>query len=116
MQSCLQISVVYALAQRQVVLDLELPADTTARQAAVQSGMQEYFPGLDTATVALGVYGEHVSDDYVMQAGDRLELYRDLVMDPMQLRRQRALTAKAAEEAAATTTNKTSAPSVKNKD
>lgn len=84
------ISAVYALADRQVLLEFEVDEDTNARQAALSSGLQEYFQDLDLSAVTLGVYGEPVDDDYVMQAGDRLELYRDLVMDPMELRRQRA--------------------------
>ena len=92
----LQISVVYAEAKRQVVLDMEVPAETTAREAAQLSRMPDFFSELDTTTAALGVYGEHVSDDYILQSGDRLEFYRDLVMDPMQLRRQRASSDKSA--------------------
>lgn len=84
------ISAVYALADRQVVLEFEVDAGTSARQAALSSGLQEYFQDLDLSVIALGVYGESVEDGYQMQAGDRLELYRDLVMDPMELRRQRA--------------------------
>lgn len=84
------VSAVYALANRQVVLEFEVDEGTSARQAALLSGLQEYFNDLDLAAISLGVFGESVDDDYVMQAGDRLELYRELEMDPMELRRQRA--------------------------
>lgn len=77
---------------------MHVPPQTTAREAALMSDMADFFPEItiDPGTLALGVYGEHVADDYVLQPGDRLELYRDLVMDPMQIRRQRALTDKLA--------------------
>lgn len=88
----MKISAVYALANRQVVLEFEVDEDTSAREAARLSGLQEYFQDLDLSAIALGVFGQPVKDDYVMKAGERLELYRDLVMDPMELRRQRAST------------------------
>jgi len=84
------VDVVYALAERQVVLQVACSSGQTARGLAVFSGMNVYFTELDTATVALGVFGELVSDDYVIEEGDRLELYRDLLLDPMEQRRQRA--------------------------
>jgi len=56
----------------------------------LSSGIDAYFDSLDTATVSLGVFGESVSDDYVIEPGDRLELYRELLLDPMEQRRQRA--------------------------
>lgn len=106
MSQPLQISVVYALAERQVVFDMEIPAGTTARDAAQLSRMPDFFSELDTAAVALGVFGEHVSDDYVMRPGDRLEFYRELVMDPMQLRRQRASADQSAKTAKASSSKK----------
>ena len=84
------ITVVYALAERQVVVEVDVPEGTTARNAAKESGLQQYFQTLDLSAVSLGVYGEHVTDDHILEEGDRLELYRDLLMDPMELRRKRA--------------------------
>jgi len=84
------IEVVYALAERQVVLRVLCHSGQTARELAVGSGMDAYFTALDLATVPLGVFGETVSDDYVVEEGDRLELYRELLTDPMEQRRQRA--------------------------
>jgi len=84
------VAVVYALAERQVQLELAVAAGTTAREVACQSGLEHYFPELDLQACPLGVYGEAVGDDYVVEAGDRVELYRELVLDPMELRRERA--------------------------
>ena len=84
------VEVVYALAERQVVLQVVCNSGQTARELALSSGIDAYFDSLDTATVSLGVFGESVSDDYVLEPGDRLELYRELLLDPMEQRRQRA--------------------------
>jgi len=44
----------------------------------------------DPATVALGVFGQTENDEYELQAGDRIEIYRPLEQDPKEWRRQRA--------------------------
>ena len=45
------------------------------------------FPELDIARLTLGVYGEVVADDYVVQPGDRVEIYRPLLNEPREQRR-----------------------------
>lgn len=91
------VEVVYALAEKQKLLRLSLPHGTTVRQAALQSGMQVHFPGLDLAHSPLGVFGKAVSkpDERVLEDGERVEIYRPLIADPKEVRKQRA--AKAAQ-------------------
>jgi putative ubiquitin-RnfH superfamily antitoxin RatB of RatAB toxin-antitoxin module len=91
------VEVVYALAEKQKLLRLSLPRGTTVRQAALQSGMQVHFPGLDLANSPLGVFGKAVSkpDERVLEDGERVEIYRPLIADPKEVRKQRA--AKAAQ-------------------
>ncbi|MCQ4313030.1 RnfH family protein [Pseudomonas stutzeri] len=94
------IEVVYALANKQKLLRLTVPQDTTVRQAAVLSGMDGFFPGLDLATAPLGVFGKAVPkpDERVLEEGERVEIYRPLIADPKEVRKQRA--AKAAQNKA----------------
>ena len=64
-----------------------------ARQAvfaALEHGLDLEGSGVEAESVKLGVFGEHVQDDYTLNDGDRVELYRPLQQDPMELRRQRA--------------------------
>ena len=84
-------SVVYGLAQRQIVLEKSSDESLTARQAAIGCGMEKYFPELDASSISLAVYGELVDDDYHLQDGDRLEMLRELLLDPKEQRRRRAL-------------------------
>lgn len=49
------IEVVYALAERQKLLRLSVPAGTTVREAALRSGMQQFFPELDLSQAPLGI-------------------------------------------------------------
>lgn len=91
------VEVVYALADKQKLLRLSVPYGTTVRQAALQSGMQAHFPALDLHNSPLGIFGKAVSkpDERVLEEGERVEIYRPLIADPKEVRKQRA--AKAAQ-------------------
>jgi putative ubiquitin-RnfH superfamily antitoxin RatB of RatAB toxin-antitoxin module len=91
------VEVAYALADQQKLLRLHLPHGTTVRQAALQSGMQEYFPDLDLLNGPLGIFGKAVAkpEERVLEEGERVEIYRPLIADPKEVRKQRA--AKAAQ-------------------
>lgn len=97
------IEVAYALADKQKLLRLSLPCGTTVRQAAVQSGMQVHFPGLDLQNSPLGIFGKAVSkpDERVLEDGERVEIYRPLLADPKEVRKQRAAKAALAKAEAA---------------
>ncbi|WP_439886357.1 RnfH family protein [Pseudomonas sp. MBLB4123] len=86
------VEVVYALADKQKLLRLTLPHGTTVRQAALQSGMEAHFPGLDLASSPLGIFGKAVAkpDERVLEDGERVEIYRPLIADPKEVRKQRA--------------------------
>ncbi len=86
------VEVVYALAHKQKLLRLSVPHGTTVRQAALLSGMDAHFPGLDLAACPLGIFGKAVSkpDERVLEEGERVEIYRPLIADPKEVRKQRA--------------------------
>ncbi|KFJ90181.1 MAG: RnfH family protein [Pseudomonas sp.] len=94
------IEVVYALAERQKLLRLSVPTGTTVREAALRSGMQQFFPELDLSQAPLGIFGKAVSkpEEQVLEEGERVEIYRPLIADPKEVRKQRAAKAKAREE------------------
>ena len=86
------IEVAYALAHKQKINSLRVAVGTSARQAVLQSALDELFPGLDLATVPLGVFSRALPkpDEYEVKEGDRIELYRQLLVDPKEVRKQRA--------------------------
>ncbi|UFQ96909.1 RnfH family protein [Pseudomonas wenzhouensis] len=94
------VEVVYALAERQKLLRLSVPQGTTVREAALRSGLQQFFPGLDLSQAPLGIFGKAVSkpEERVLEEGERVEIYRPLIADPKEVRKQRAAKAKAREE------------------
>lgn len=94
------VEVVYALADKQKLLSLTVPAGTTVREAAERSAMDSFFVGLDLASAPLGIFGKAVArpDERVLKEGERVEIYRPLIADPKEVRKQRA--AKAAQKKA----------------
>ena len=81
------IEVSYALPGVQRILSLRVPAESTARRAVLLSCIDALFPEIDAAGCPLGVFGAAVADDYRLEDGDRLEIYRSLENDPMEARR-----------------------------
>lgn len=67
---------------------LQLPKDSTAAEALAQSTLYQDHP--ETKDMPYGVFGERCAADTRLADGDRLEVYRPLVFDPMESRRRRA--------------------------
>ena len=86
----LNVEVVYALRERQTVLAVQVPPGTTAISAVHRSGILQCHPDIDAQNLELGVFGNAVGHDHAVQEGDRVELYRPLLSDPMEKRKRRA--------------------------
>jgi len=88
-----KVSVVMAFADRQHVMILDVSDTCSARSAvdmAVANGLDVQHDAFSVNDAPLGVFGERVADDTTLVANDRVEIYRPLQQDPMDLRRQRA--------------------------
>lgn len=96
-EDMIEVEVVYADIDRQVLLSVKVPAVATVREALQQSGVGKEFPELNLADCPVGIFGKVISDpdSRLVKAGDRIEIYRPLLADPKEVRRLRA--AKAAE-------------------
>ena len=90
----IRVEVVYATPARQVVKTLTLPAGSNVEAAIRASGLLEEFPEIDLGVNRAGVFGEIVSLDESLEGGERVEIYRPLIADPKEVRRQRAKTKK----------------------
>jgi len=90
------IEVAYATAEQQTLLRLPVPVGTTMSEAVQRSGILQRFPEIDPATVTLGIFSrmEKAPARRVLQEGDRVEIYRPLLIDPMEARKARAEKAK----------------------
>jgi putative ubiquitin-RnfH superfamily antitoxin RatB of RatAB toxin-antitoxin module len=83
-------TVVYARPDVQWELPVCLPLGATLVEAVLASGLLARAPELDAATVDLGVYNRPLGPATPLRDGDRIEVYRPLVVDPMMARRLRA--------------------------
>lgn len=86
----LDVEVAFAAPESQVLLALKVPASATVADAIRASGIQDRFPDYPLAALQVGVWGRVVSSGRQLQAGDRVEIYRELEIDPMEARRVRA--------------------------
>lgn len=86
----LRARVVYALADRQVSVDLQLPRGTSLTEAVNRSGLLHRFPEAAARPLACAIYGRAVPLTYELRDGDRIEVLRPLLIDPKQSRREAA--------------------------
>jgi len=95
MAETIRVEVVYALPERQEIASLNLPAGSTAGQAIEASGLLAKFPEIDLARNKLGIYAKLAKPDTALRDRDRVEIYRPLIADPKEVRKQRAAEGKA---------------------
>lgn len=88
----IKVEVAYATPEKQLIIEVEISPGTTMREAALNSGIDKEFPGLDVAAAPMGLFGRKVAkpEQEVLREGDRVEIYRPLIIDPKQARLNRA--------------------------
>lgn len=83
------IEVAYACSSSQTVVRMKFQ-DMTAEQAIERSGILDQYPEIDLAINRIGIFGNRIRLSQRARPGDRIEIYRPLVIDPRQARRMRA--------------------------
>lgn len=86
----MKVELVYIDTDEEFIVSLDMAAAATVADAVEQSQVLDKFPSLKAIDYQLGIYSQEVSAETRLQAGDRVEVYRPLVLDPMEVRRQRA--------------------------
>lgn len=88
----INVEVAYALPEKQVIRAVNVDAGTTIGAAIVQSGIMMDFPELEfeLEDAKVGIFGKAAAMTTVLSDGDRVEIYRPLIADPKEVRRQRA--------------------------
>jgi uncharacterized protein len=84
------VEVAYASPEQQVILALKIPEGSTVEQAIKASGLLNHFPGITWADITAGIFGSVCKLDQPLKQADRVEIYRPLIHDPKEARRQRA--------------------------
>jgi putative ubiquitin-RnfH superfamily antitoxin RatB of RatAB toxin-antitoxin module len=86
----LNIEVVYALPNEQVLFKVVVPQGATVIDAINLSGVLTLHPEIDLEINKLGIYGKLGKTDTLLRDRDRVEIYRPLLADPKEIRRRRA--------------------------
>jgi len=85
----MRIEVAYALANEQLILPVDVPVDATIEEAVQLSGIAKKFDDINLDKLLVGVFGTQKKLYDTLREGDRVELYRDLIIDPKQARKNR---------------------------
>lgn len=91
--SKINIEIVCVVAEKQKCVSLSVPMGTTAKEAIVLSQLAQEFSQINLDHLDIGVYSEKITEDYILSDNDRIEIYQPLLLDPKDLRRQKALIA-----------------------
>ena len=87
----MHIEVVLAMPEKQELVALDLAVGATVADAIEQSGIVALFEDFKLDTSKVGIFGQKVAQTQELRDGDRVEIYRPLLVDPKEIRRQRAL-------------------------
>lgn len=90
MSAKIVVEVAYALPEKQYLQRVTLQEGATVEEAIRASGLLELRTDIDLAKNKVGIYSRPTKLADVVHYGDRVEIYRPLIADPKELRRQRA--------------------------
>ena len=103
MSESINVEIVYALPDAQEIISLKLSQGATVKLAVEQSGMLEKYPEIDLAKNKLGIFAKLTKPDAILRDRDRVEIYRPLIADPKEVRKQRAAEGKVMKKGAGDT-------------
>lgn len=84
------VEIAYALPHKQMIIPVRVHEGTNAEAAILASGITNKFPEIDLSNSKIGIFGKLCKPDTVLRDMDRVEIYRALIADPKEVRRQRA--------------------------
>lgn len=85
------VEVTYAEPLKQDIISLDVEPGITAIEAVALSGIQEKFASIgDLDSLELGIFSKKCPPDQILHQGDRVEIYRPLLVDPKEARRLKA--------------------------
>ena len=86
----ISIEVAYASPEQSWLIPLSVEEGSTIKQAIVSSGILEQCPEINLEINKVGIFSKIIALDTLLRAGDRIEIYRPLILDPKEARRLRA--------------------------
>ncbi|ASP37270.1 RnfH family protein [Bacterioplanes sanyensis] len=97
MAEWVEVEVAYALPHKQRILSVKVEEGSSLLDAVRASGIEGEFPELDLTQAKFGIFGKasRAPEKDTVRQGDRIEIYRPLLIDPKQARANRAAKAAA---------------------
>ncbi len=89
-QSEITVEVAYALPTEQLIVPVRVQDGISAEQAIQASGILSKFPEIDLSVNKIGIFGKLTKLESPLRHLDRVEIYRPLIADPKEVRKQRA--------------------------
>lgn len=86
----MNIIVAYATPKEHIEIPLIVPQHCTVALAIKRSGILKQCREISFPDIDVGIYSKKVKLDMPLRDGDRVEIYRPLMIDPKQARRSRA--------------------------
>lgn len=86
----MMVEVAYALPHEQLIVPVKVKQGITAEEAVAASGILNKFPEIDLTINKIGIFGKLSKLDAPLRHLDRVEIYRPLIADPKEVRKQRA--------------------------
>jgi len=90
MGDSISVEVVYALAEEQTLLTVDVPDGSEIKDVIIKSDILNQYPELDLEDLEVGIFGKLAKINQVVRDGDRIEIYRPLIADPKEVRKRRA--------------------------
>ncbi|MDP3679147.1 MAG: RnfH family protein [Methylotenera sp.] len=84
------VEVAYALPTEQLIVPVRMQNGVSAEQAIQASGILSKFPEIDLSVNKIGIFGKLAKLESPLRHLDRVEIYRPLIADPKEVRKQRA--------------------------
>jgi putative ubiquitin-RnfH superfamily antitoxin RatB of RatAB toxin-antitoxin module len=86
----IRVEVAYASVTKQHIIPIDVAPGSTIAEAIKNSGILEDFPEIDLSKQQIGVFSKARTLQDKVKEGDRIEIYRALIIDPKEARRVKA--------------------------
>jgi uncharacterized protein len=84
------VEVAYALPNEQLIIPISMPPEANAETVIRASGILKKYPEIDLSVNQIGIFGKLIKLESPLRNLDRIEIYRPLIADPKEIRKQRA--------------------------
>ncbi len=94
MENSISVEVAYAAVDSQVIYTIDINKNSTIEEAIKASDVLDDFPEIDLKKNKVGIFSKLAKLSQLLNDKDRIEIYRQLIADPKEVRKQRALDGK----------------------